>query len=149
MRQVSMCASFRHVSSSTIERIYLSLYLSIVLQPFVWSWPLFQFLILLQSVGLLGRGSSPSQGRYLHTGQHKHGINKHRRPLPHVWFEHTIPVLEWAKTVHAVDRAAIVIGYWTHTDMNLFCQWSLGVNFVIRIIMSYFQNHNICNYNYV
>jgi hypothetical protein len=25
-----------------------------------------------QSVGLLGRGISPSRGRYLHTGQHKH-----------------------------------------------------------------------------
>jgi hypothetical protein len=28
-----------------------------------------------QTVGLLGRVISPSQGRYLHTGQHKHGIN--------------------------------------------------------------------------
>jgi hypothetical protein len=28
-----------------------------------------------QTVGLLGRGISPSQGRYLHTGQHKHRIN--------------------------------------------------------------------------
>jgi hypothetical protein len=31
-----------------------------------------------QSVGLLGRGISPSQGRYLHTGQHKHRINADR-----------------------------------------------------------------------
>jgi hypothetical protein len=31
----------------------------------------FSFLIYTQSVGLLGRGISPSQGRYLHTGQHK------------------------------------------------------------------------------
>jgi hypothetical protein len=30
-----------------------------------------------QSVGLLGRGISPPQGRYLHTEQHKHGINAH------------------------------------------------------------------------
>jgi hypothetical protein len=38
------------------------------LQPFVGPWPLFQFLDLFtQSVGLLGRGISPSQGRYLHT----------------------------------------------------------------------------------
>jgi hypothetical protein len=29
------------------------------------------------SVGLHGRGISPSQGRYLHTGQHKHRINAH------------------------------------------------------------------------
>jgi hypothetical protein len=28
-----------------------------------------------QSVGLLGRVISPSQDRYLHTGQHKHKIN--------------------------------------------------------------------------
>jgi hypothetical protein len=28
-----------------------------------------------QSVGHLGRGISPSQGRYLHTGQHKHRIH--------------------------------------------------------------------------
>jgi hypothetical protein len=36
---------------------------------------------------------SPSQGRYLHT-----------------WFEPTIPVFEWAKTVHALDGAATVTG---------------------------------------
>jgi hypothetical protein len=30
-----------------------------------------------QSVGLLGRVISPSQGRYLHTGQHKHRIHVH------------------------------------------------------------------------
>jgi hypothetical protein len=51
------------------------------LQPFVGPWPLFQFLDLFtQLVGLLGWGISPSQGRYLHTGQHKHRINAHRRP---------------------------------------------------------------------
>jgi hypothetical protein len=32
----------------------------------------FSFLIHTQSVGLLGRGISPSQGRYLHTKQHEH-----------------------------------------------------------------------------
>jgi hypothetical protein len=38
----------------------------------------FSFLIFFtQSVGLLGRGTSPSQGRYLNTGQHKHRINTH------------------------------------------------------------------------
>jgi hypothetical protein len=37
--------------------------LSMALQPFVGPWPLFQFLDLFtQSVGLLGRGISPSQG---------------------------------------------------------------------------------------
>jgi hypothetical protein len=33
-----------------------------------------------QTVGHLGRGISPSQGRYLHTGQHKHRINADRHP---------------------------------------------------------------------
>jgi hypothetical protein len=40
----------------------------------------FQFLDLRQSVGLLGRGISPSQGCYLHTGQHRHRINAHKHP---------------------------------------------------------------------
>jgi hypothetical protein len=33
-----------------------------------------------QSVGLLGRGISPSQGLYLYTEQHKYKINTHRHP---------------------------------------------------------------------
>jgi hypothetical protein len=41
----------------------------------------FQFLDLFtQSVSLLRLEISPSQGRYLHTGQHKHRINAHRHP---------------------------------------------------------------------
>jgi hypothetical protein len=48
------------------------------LKPFVGSWPLLQFRNLFtHMVQLLGRGISPSQGRYLHTGQHKHRINAH------------------------------------------------------------------------
>jgi hypothetical protein len=35
----------------------------------------FSFLIYSQLVGPLGRVISPSQGRYLNTGQHKHRIN--------------------------------------------------------------------------
>jgi hypothetical protein len=52
------------------------------LQPFVGPWPLFQFRNLFtQSVKPLGRGISPSQGRYLHTGQHKHRINAHKTDI--------------------------------------------------------------------
>jgi hypothetical protein len=40
----------------------------------------FSFLIYTQSVGLLRRGISPSQGRYLHTKQHTRRINAHRHP---------------------------------------------------------------------
>jgi hypothetical protein len=51
---------------------------SMFLQPFVGPWPLFQFRNLFYTtVGLLGRVVSPLQGRYLHTGQHKHTINSH------------------------------------------------------------------------
>jgi hypothetical protein len=39
----------------------------------------FSFLILRQSVGLLGRGISPTQGRYLQ-GHHKRRINADRHP---------------------------------------------------------------------
>jgi hypothetical protein len=63
-------------------QIYLSIYLSIYgsTAPFLnfgrfsisWSFT--------QSIGLLELGISPSKGRYLHTGQHKHRINIHRHP---------------------------------------------------------------------
>jgi hypothetical protein len=68
------------------------------------------FLIYTQSVGLLGRGISPSQGRYLHTKEHKHRISA-ETSMPWVGFETTIPVFERAKTFHALDRAATVIGF--------------------------------------
>jgi hypothetical protein len=58
---------------------------SMALQPFVRPWPLLQFRNhFLQSVGLLGRVISPSQGRYLHTGQHK--LRK-KRTHRHPYFE--------------------------------------------------------------
>jgi hypothetical protein len=67
----------------------------------------------LQSAGLLGRVISPSQGRYLNTGQHKHRINAYTQQtsMPCVGFEPTILASERAKTVHALDRAATVIGH--------------------------------------
>jgi hypothetical protein len=47
--------------------------------PLLGPGPFFSFVIsLTQTVGPLGRVISPSQGRYLHTGQHKHRINAHR-----------------------------------------------------------------------
>jgi hypothetical protein len=65
----------------------------------------FSFLIYTQSVGLLGRGISTSQCRYLHTEQRKYKINAHRHPsMPQVGFEPTIPVFERAKTVHVFVR---------------------------------------------
>jgi hypothetical protein len=52
---------------------------------------------------------SPSQGRYLHKAtqaQKKCG----QTFMPRVGFESMIPVFERAKTFHALDRAANVIG---------------------------------------
>jgi hypothetical protein len=71
------------------------------------AWQLFySFLISRQSVGLLGLGISSPQGRYVHRTT--------RTSLPRVGFEPTTPVLERAKTFHALDCTAIVIGY--HRD---------------------------------
>jgi hypothetical protein len=54
----------------------LSLYLSMALQSFCWTFAAFSVSwSFTQSVGLLGRGISQSQGRYLNTGQQKHRLH--------------------------------------------------------------------------
>jgi hypothetical protein len=58
-----------------------------------------QFLTLRHSVGLLGGVISPSQSRYLT-----------QTSISRVGFEPTIPAFEIAKIVHALNRAATVIG---------------------------------------
>jgi hypothetical protein len=51
------------------------IYSTMALQLFVGSRPRLQFRnFFTQTVGILGRVISPSQGRYLHSGQHKHRI---------------------------------------------------------------------------
>jgi hypothetical protein len=62
-----------------------------------------------QSVGLLGRGISLSQGRCLHRTTQTQN-KRTQRSMPLVGFEPTIPALERAKTVDALERAASVIG---------------------------------------
>jgi hypothetical protein len=65
-----------------------------------------QFLNFRQSVELFGWGISPSQGHYLTQTQ-----NKRRQPsMPWVGFELTITAFERAKTFHALDCTATVIG---------------------------------------
>jgi hypothetical protein len=64
-------------------------------------------------------GISQSQGRYLHTGQHRQ--NKlTQTPMPRVGFKLTIPVFERAKTSYVLDRAATVIGRYA-TCPTIFC----------------------------
>jgi hypothetical protein len=64
----------------------------------------FSSLIYAQSVGFLGRGISPLLGRYLHTEQTDTDIHASSG------FEPTIPAFQRAKTIHALDCAATVIG---------------------------------------
>jgi hypothetical protein len=76
---------FSVTTSSTLHSlsIYVSIYLSIygytalcwTLASFSHSWS------FTQSAGLLVGGISPSKGRYLHTGQHKHRANAHTHPF--------------------------------------------------------------------
>jgi hypothetical protein len=69
----------------------------------------FSFLIWRQSVGLPGRGISPSQGRHLHRTTQTQNNRRHTS-MPWVGFDPSIPVFKEVKTVHALHRAAIVIG---------------------------------------
>jgi hypothetical protein len=72
-----------------------------------------QFLDHLQTVGLLGRVTSSSQGLCLNTGQHKHRINAYTH-IPNIramcGIQPTILASERVKTVHALDRSATVTG---------------------------------------
>jgi hypothetical protein len=65
---------------------------------------------LTESVGLLGRGISPTQSRYLHTQYNTNRINEDRHR-----FEPMIPAFELTKTFHALDRAATVIGFLSYS----------------------------------
>jgi hypothetical protein len=69
-------------------------------------------MIILQTVGLLGRVISPSHGFYINRGQHKHRINTytHQTSTPCEGFDPTISASERAKTVHALDLSATVTG---------------------------------------
>jgi hypothetical protein len=71
--QILKTTIYRPIHPSVHPSIHPSMYGSTAL---CWALAVFQFLYsYTQTVGLLGRGISPSQGRYLHAGQHKHRIN--------------------------------------------------------------------------
>jgi hypothetical protein len=69
----------------------------------------FSFLLYTLSVGLLERGIRPSQDRYLHRTTQTQN-KRTQTSMPRVGFIPTIPVFERAKTFHALDRAATVMG---------------------------------------
>jgi hypothetical protein len=69
---------------------------------------LFSFLILYTVGTTPWMGIGPSQGRYLHTEQHKQ--NKHTETsMPRVGFEPTTPVSEQAMTVLIYSGSAVCI----------------------------------------
>jgi hypothetical protein len=74
------------------------------LQPFVGHWPPFSFFIFYTVSRTPWTGISPSLGRYLHT------LDSTQTSIPQMEFELTTQTFERAKTVHALDSAATVIG---------------------------------------
>jgi hypothetical protein len=98
--------------SSTKPKFYL--FFSMALPAHSGPWPLIKSRNhFSQTVVLLGRVISPSQGNYLNTGQHTHRINEytHQTFIPWVGFEPTISASERGKTVHALDCAATLTGH--------------------------------------
>jgi hypothetical protein len=84
-----------------------------VLQPFVGPWPFFSFLILFTVDRSPWTGDQPV-ARPLPTHRTTQTQNKHTQTcMPRVGFEPTTPEFERVERVHALDRAAIVIGQCT------------------------------------
>jgi hypothetical protein len=85
-------------------------YLSMALQPFAGAWHLLQFRNLFYTDGRTPWTSDQPVVRPLPTQRQN---NRTQTSMPRVGFEPTIPVFERAKTVHALDCAATVIGgFW-------------------------------------
>jgi hypothetical protein len=82
-----------------------SIYISMALQPFVGPWSPFQFLNPTHSRkdSLDGGSARRKAATYTHN-------KRTQTSMPWVRFESTIPAFKRAKTVHATDRAATVIG---------------------------------------
>jgi hypothetical protein len=112
-----------------------------------------QFLSLKQSLGLLGRGISPSSGRYLTQTHNKHT----QTSMPWVRFERTTQVFERAKTYHALYCAATVIGlgmYYDHMisqhgspgtfNLLFFLQKYLRISYVIKLHSDKWGTINSC-----
>jgi hypothetical protein len=98
--------SFQRLNNTITMSIYLWPY-----SPLLDLGRFFSLLMYTQSVGLLGCGFRPSQGRSLPTHMTAQTQNTRiQTSMPHMGFEATIPASERAKTIHALDSAATVIG---------------------------------------
>jgi hypothetical protein len=82
-------------------------------QPFVGPWPLLQFCNLFYTDGGTPWKTDQAVARPLPTHKTRQTQNKLTHKHPYLWAgsEPTISAFEQAKTFHALDRAATVIGY--------------------------------------
>jgi hypothetical protein len=107
---LSVCLS---VCLSASLSVCLSVYLSIyqwLYSPFLGPCLFFSFNLFYTDVRTPWTGDKPV-ARPLPTHRTTQTQNKCTRTyMPRVRFEPTIPVFEWTKTVHALDRAVTVIG---------------------------------------
>jgi hypothetical protein len=111
---------YRHrlqYSVSVLDEIHIKsrnlVFFSIIaLQHFVEPWQLFQFLnLLLYTVGRTSWTGDQPFARALPTHRTAQIQNNRTQTcIPRVEFEPTMSVFERTKTVHALDRAATVIG---------------------------------------
>jgi hypothetical protein len=100
--------------------MYLSIYLSIYLQPFVGPWPPYSF---KQTVGLLGRGISPSQGRYLQIRENKENNRTH------TYIHASCGIRTHDRSVRASEessclRGPIHVQVWLASPTRLGFQWA-------------------------
>jgi hypothetical protein len=106
--KTSLCSIYRgNEGASSLESFYLLI--PMALQSCVGPWPLFFSFLTLYTVGRTPLTGDQPVARPLPT--HRSTQNKRTQTsMPRVRFEPTIPAFERAKTVHALDRAASVIG---------------------------------------
>jgi hypothetical protein len=113
--------SIRKENRENYDMYYHLLYLSMALQPFVRSFTLFSFLILY-TVGRTPWTGDQLVAKPLPIRRTTQTQNKRTQTsMSRVGFEPTTPMLDGAKTVHALDGAAIVIGVLLVRSFNNYC----------------------------
>jgi hypothetical protein len=100
----------------------------------LWLYGRFFSFLILYTVGRTPRTGDQPVARPLPTHRTTQIQNKRTQTsMPWVGFKPTTPVFERAKTVHALDLAAIVIGSWLHWKQwnnNFFCIYTHAHNVV-------------------
>jgi hypothetical protein len=119
--------NYRQIILSLIQdyhsyfRIIIIIIIIMALQPFVGPWSLYQFLDRIHSRydSLDGRSARRKASTYIQNNTNTEETHTIQISMPWVGFEPTIPTFELAKTVHALDRAATVIGIFPYKNCML------------------------------